>query len=103
MNTVPLRVERIPLKTEACFSIKDVDYVAYVHYVYYSYSNQPEEPDFEIKNIALTIDGYFDSPLIETEDELFYTLVEKDEIIEAVYESIKNYEIEQECRSEMYQ
>jgi hypothetical protein len=95
-------MKKMSMRTEACFPLNGIDVVAYIHYTYFREvkEKRKEEPDFQIKNIALTFDGVVNSPLIETEGELFFDLVENDKVIEAVYHEITNFEIEMDSRSE---
>lgn len=89
-------MKKVSLRTEACFAFNDsVDVVAHVSYTYFKTKKEPqEEPDFEVKHITLTIDGMEDSPFVKAEGELFYSIIENDSVVNAIYDGIREYEDE---------
>jgi len=84
-------MKKISLMTQTTLDLNGVGVVAHIGYTYFSYAKREAEPDFQIKSIQITFDGIEDSPVIETEDELFFSIIEKDETVNAVYAGISDY------------
>lgn len=100
-------MKRVSLNTEAhlCFNdsvgvLANINYLAHIKYTYFKQSVYKEEPDFEVKSIHITFDGMEDSPFVKAEGELFYSIIENDSVVNAIYDGIREYEDEMYDRYE---